>query len=95
MSEPFKDECPFCRSVASIEMTNHNNDEDVLCPSCGRYTISWQAKRIISKKWGSLEIESAQNQIKHYLIDHKKGINLFFVDIDAIKEKIFITPVQD
>ena len=91
MSEPFKDECPLCRSEASIEMTNHNNDEDVLCSSCGRYTISWQAKRIISQKWGSLEIESAKTQIRHYLIDHK----IVAINCDAIKEKIFITPVQD
>ena len=84
-------ECPLCRGDASIEMTNHDNDEDVLCPSCGRYTISWQAKRIITKKWGVSEIESAKIQIKHHLIDHKTVA----ITCDAMKEIVFINPAQD
>ena len=81
--------CPLCGGTATIELTNHGNDEDVLCSSCGRYTISWQAKRIITENWWPLKIEAAQIQIKGYQVDHK----IVSVTCNALTNEVFIKPL--
>ena len=77
MGVPFKDECPLCGNKASFMLINHDNDYDISCGYCGRYSVSIRAMKDVLYLWNKMQRDSVRHQISESIIN-KESVSLIY-----------------
>ncbi len=87
-----KIECPLCKKIASMELTDHNNRQDFLCQNCGQFQITHDAKNKLTIE----RISTIQQKIK--LLTTKERLFIRTASLEeneSDKKLVLVTEVID